>query len=285
MQSERRSSRTIGSTASIGTVVKLNITHTTSYSYDAPVTYALQQVRLTPVSDSQQTVLNWAVAVEGGRRELTFQDQHRNHTILVSVKPGESVVRVVASGEVETNASSGILGKAYGVAPLWHFQQLTERTAPGKAIRALARPILSGEDWLRELHTLSAAILLAVPYNTGATHTETTAEEALAGGGGVCQDHAQIFIAAVRQAGIPARYVSGYLMMNDRIEQDASHAWAEVHLDGLGWVGFDVSNGISPDERYVRLATGRDSREAAPISGMRLGDASESMIVSLQIQQ
>jgi len=73
--------------------------------------------------------------------------------------------------------------------------------------------------------------------------------------------------------------------MNDRIQQDASHAWAEAHIDGLGWVGFDVSNGISPDERYVRIATGLDSRDASPISGVRLGSAAESMIVSLQIQQ
>tara|TARA_R110002095_G_scaffold44996_1_gene40469 strand:- start:492 stop:716 length:225 start_codon:yes stop_codon:yes gene_type:complete len=74
-------------------------------------------------------------------------------------------------------------------------------------------------------------------------------------------------------------------MMDDRVDQDASHAWAEAHIDGLGWVGFDVSNGISPDERYVRVATGLDSRDAAPIIGTRLGSANESMIVSLQIQQ
>jgi transglutaminase-like putative cysteine protease len=74
-------------------------------------------------------------------------------------------------------------------------------------------------------------------------------------------------------------------MMNDRVEQDASHAWAEVHIESLGWVGFDVSNGICPDERYVRIATGLDSHDAAPITGLRLGTAAESMIVSLQIQQ
>ena len=78
---------------------------------------------------------------------------------------------------------------------------------------------------------------------------------------------------------------SGYLMMNDRIDQDASHAWAEAHIGGLGWVGFDVSNGISPDERYVRIATGLDYRGAAPVSGMRMGTSGESMIVSVQVQQ
>ncbi|MFT4708681.1 MAG: transglutaminase-like putative cysteine protease [Ascidiaceihabitans sp.] len=68
-------------------------------------------------------------------------------------------------------------------------------------------------------------------------------------------------------------------------DQDANHAWAEAHIDGLGRVGFDVSNGISADERYVRLATGLVSRDASPISGFRMGSANESMIVSLQIQQ
>jgi transglutaminase-like putative cysteine protease len=82
----------------------------------------------------------------------------------------------------------------------------------------------------------------------------------------VCQDHAHIFIGAARAADIPARYVSGYLMMNDRIEQDATHAWAEAHVEELGWVGFDISNGISPDPRYVRVATGRDYRHAAPLT-------------------
>ena len=92
-------------------------------------------------------------------------------------------------------------------------------------------------------------------------------------------------IAAVRKAGLPARYVSGYLYMPDRVDQDASHAWAEAHIEGLGWVGFDVSNGVSPDEKYLRIATGRDARDAAPISGLRMGSGSETMIVSLQIQQ
>jgi len=105
---------------------------------------------------------------------------------------------------------------------------------------------------------------------------------------GVCQDHAQIMITAARELGHPARYVSGYLMMTDRIDQDATHAWAEVHMDDIGWVGFDVSNGYSPDERYVRVATGLDYRDAAPISGLRIDNSAggnETMQVSIQVQQ
>jgi transglutaminase-like putative cysteine protease len=107
----------------------------------------------------------------------------------------------------------------------------------------------------------------------------------MAAGLGVCQDHAQIFIAAARAMEVPARYVSGYLLMDDRIAQEATHAWAEAWVPGLGWVGFDVSNGISPDPRYVRVATGRDYRDAAPITGISFGPVTEHLIVDLAVEQ
>jgi len=84
---------------------------------------------------------------------------------------------------------------------------------------------------------------------------------------------------------VPARYVSGYLMMNDRFEQEAGHAWVEAHVDGLGWVGFDVSNGISPDARYVRVASGRDYAEAAPVTGISFGAGEGEVSVSLAVEQ
>ncbi len=101
----------------------------------------------------------------------------------------------------------------------------------------------------------------------------------------MCQDHAHIFIAAMRHLGHPARYVSGYLMMNDRTQQDATHGWAEAYFDHIGWIGFDVSNGHSPDQRYIRVATGLDYRDAAPVRGMRYGAAQENLVVQLQVQQ
>ena len=125
----------------------------------------------------------------------------------------------------------------------------------------------------------------AIRYEPGWTDADTKAEDALEKGHGVCQDHAHVFIAAARLLGYPARYAGGYLMMNDRIQQDAGHAWAEVHVENIGWVGFDISNAISPDSRYVRVATGLDYREAAPVSGMRFGASSESLDVSIQVQQ
>ena len=140
------------------------------------------------------------------------------------------------------------------------------------------------DDDISRLHQLMAAIRERVAYRTGATDADTNAEEAVERGEGVCQDHAHIFISAARELGFPARYVSGYLKMAES-EQAASHAWAEAHVSQLGWVAFDVANGISPDEAYVRVATGRDYRDAMPVSGIRVGSGDEHLAVSITVEQ
>ncbi len=124
-----------------------------------------------------------------------------------------------------------------------------------------------------------------MPYVTGKSELDWTAEDVLTQAVGVCQDHAHVFIASARHMGVPARYVSGYLLMDDRIKQEATHAWAEAWLPDLGWVGFDVSNAQSPDTRYVRIATGLDYFDAAPVSGMRFGKSGERMTVEVEVQQ
>ncbi|MDU9004436.1 transglutaminase family protein [Sedimentitalea todarodis] len=265
--------------------MQLHVNHTTRYNYDQPVDYALQKVRLHPLPSPLQDISDWEMVVEGGKIEASYLDHYGNHTDLVSIEPGAQVLTISAAGTVTTRDTAGVLGKVYGCAPLWHFAQATALTSPGDRVQALAKVLGQSDSDLAGLHALSAAVLQATPYQTGETNTDTTAEEALKIGHGVCQDHAHIFVAAARDAGIPARYVSGYLMINDQIDQDASHAWAEAHLDDLGWVGFDVSNGVAPDEKYVRIAIGRDARDAAPISGMRIGVSDEAMIVTLQVQQ
>lgn len=265
--------------------MQLTIRHTTHYTYDAPVDYGLQQVRLRPLETSQQNILNWSLDVEGGKIETSYTDHNGNHVDLLSVTRGSTSIAITAQGAVETIDTAGILARGPGAAAPWYYLSQTPLTAPGDSIKALSDVVRDAADTLNALHDLSHAILQATPYLIGETYAATTAEEALNGNGGVCQDHAQIFVSAARAAGIPARYVSGYLMMNDRVDQDASHAWAEALVDGLGWIGFDVSNGISPDTRYVRLAVGLDYRQAAPISGLRLSNANETMVVSLQVEQ
>lgn len=265
--------------------MRLQITHSSRYHYDTSPNYALQQLRLRPLSAAVQNVVEWHVSVEGGEIQLSHRDHYNNHTDLVSVYSGQTDVIVTAKGVVETYDRAGVFGSDAVRQPLWHFLQPSALTQPGAGVRGVVKSVAKLERNLETLHLLSQQVLAAVPYRLGATEADTKAEEALGIGCGVCQDHAHIFIAAARLLGFPARYISGYLMINDRIDQEATHAWAEAFIESLGWVGFDVSNQISPDERYVRLAAGRDADDVNPIKGIRLGDAREKMIVSLQVQQ
>jgi len=267
--------------------MRLAISHTTHYRYANPVQGGLQRLRLTPKATQGQQILNWSVEYEGAHEELSYEDQNCNPVTLISVEPGTRELKVICKGEVQTGDNAGVIGHHAGHLPLWGFLGHTPLTRPGPRIRQLATAAgrSSGEGTLAVLHKLSGCITEQVEYVTGATGVDTTAEEAIVSGKGVCQDHTHIFIAAARQLEIPARYVSGYLLMDDRIEQSATHAWAEAFIDTLGWVGFDISNGISPDPRYVRLATGRDYRDAAPVTGMSFGAGSEELIVSLAVEQ
>ena len=266
--------------------MRLRILHTTTYHFDQPMAYGLQQLRVVPKSRTGQTVLSWQMNIDGGQVETEFTYHHQNRVSLISFDPCASSIIIHCAGEVETTDTSGVTGRHGGFAPLWFFRGATELTRAGPKLRALIRGLKEEDaDDLRRLHALSARIRSALPYEIGLTQSTTTAEEALEQGGGVCQDHAHIFVAAARQLGVPARYVSGYLMMNDRVHQDASHAWAEAYVEPLGWVGFDVSNGISPDQRYVRVATGLDYRDAAPVSGLRFGSGGEAMSIDIQVQQ
>lgn len=264
--------------------MRLKVSHRTEYNYDEPIRYGLQRVRLWPVSGPAQTVLTWTLRIEGAREEVRFLDQFGNDTRLLSIDGEPHTISIVAEGEVETNETAGISGPHRGFAPLWLFEHQTPLTAPGAAIRDLAAAIGEGGE-LERLHALMATIQQRVAYVTGTTDSRTTAEEALEKGTGVCQDHAHVFAASARLLGFPARYVSGYLMMNDTIEQVASHAWAEAYVSGLGWVGFDAANGVSPDGRYVRVAVGRDYREAMPISGILIGNAQERLAVHITVEQ
>jgi transglutaminase-like putative cysteine protease len=264
--------------------MRLKIKHVTEYTYDDPVQFSLQRLRLTPVEGPGLTVLSWNISVDGAKVEAGFNDQFNNHTHLVSYEGESSSVRIVASGVVETEDRAGVYGPHTGFVPLWLYLRDTPPTKAGKLTRELVKS-LEGESDLAKMHDLMTKLHAQVRYEPGTTNTDTTAEQALEAGRGVCQDHAHIFIAAARSMQFPARYVSGYLMMEGVDEQVATHAWAEVHLPGLGWVGFDAANNLCPDERYVRLATGLCYADAAPISGMRIGLASEAMSVSVTVTE
>ncbi|MEL7280596.1 MAG: transglutaminase family protein [Pseudomonadota bacterium] len=262
----------------------LSISHSTRYTFDLPVSYGVQQLRQTPKSYRAQSVLAWTTRLKGANKQLEFDDFHRNRVELISISDGAQELIIESEGRVEMADTHGIVGPHAGPAPLWLFLRGTPMTQSGRGTRSIVSQVPDGEP-LERLHALSALVKDQVAYEVGASAPDWTAEEAVAAGKGVCQDHTHIFLTCARIMGFPARYASGFLLMDDREEQEATHAWSEIHVDGLGWVGFDVSNGISPDRRYVRVATGLDYSEAAPIRGVRIGDAQETLAVAVKVAQ
>jgi transglutaminase-like putative cysteine protease len=266
----------------------IEIRHITTYAYDTPARYAIQSLRLTPPSFEGQDVLAWTISAPGFDKHISYRDGFGNLVHLTTVGGLHDGTTIEASGVVETEDCCGIVRGLQEMAPRRVFLRETEKTAPDKAIRDLARSVSNGKvpkDVLDCMHALMRAVQDAVSYEIGATHEHTSAAEALAEGTGVCQDHAHVFISAARVIGIPARYVNGYFLSGTLAPSEAAHAWAEAWIDGLGWVGFDPANGMCPTERYVRLACGLDAASASPIRGSQRGGENEALDVRVEVEQ
>lgn len=263
--------------------MRMRIRHTTSYAYDRPVEYAAQLIRLTPGEHAGQRVRSWRVSAQG-RPLARSDDGYGNALHLFTVARPHLGATVVAEGEVETEDTHGVVREAIERLPPAYWLRQTPLTEPGGPVRDLAAAVPAADEALARLHRLMNLVRARVDYAIGTTTVMTTAVEALVNGRGVCQDHAHVFVAAARLLGIPARYVSGYLWQGGEETATASHAWAEAHVDGLGWVGFDAANDVCPTDAYVRVAIGLDYGEAAPVRGIRRGAADEALAVSVDVQ-
>jgi transglutaminase-like putative cysteine protease len=136
------------------------------------------------------------------------------------------------------------------------------------------------------MHALLGRIYETFTFDPDPTHPATSAVEAFALKRGVCQDYAHVFLAAARHLRVPARYVGGYFLRADgEVMQEAGHAWAETFIPDLGWVAFDPANGISATDAHVRVAVGLDYLGAAPIRGVRIGGAGETLAVTVHVDQ
>jgi transglutaminase-like putative cysteine protease len=262
----------------------IRIEHATRYSYDSAARFIIQVLRKTPRSCDSQQVRRWRIETDVDARIRQSEDAFGNivHT-LYTERPADSLT-VTVSGEVATLDTGGLLrGWPDRQNPLVYLRE-TPLTAPGPAIREFARAYATG-DRLEALHRLTADIHARIGFDTGATEVSNTAAEAFDQGLGVCQDHAHVFIAAARTLGIPARYVSGHMRRTDgETAQEAAHAWAEALVEGLGWVGFDPANGISPTVNHVRIASGPDYMAAAPVRGASYGGTGERLAVTLNVR-
>jgi transglutaminase-like putative cysteine protease len=264
--------------------MRISISHISEYSYDGPPAPTVQALRLTPTPVSSQTVLSWKIEAPGYDTACSYADGFGNRVDVVAASGDLSVVRVVAEGEIETTDTGGVVGWTGEAVSPGAFLRVSPVTALSPEIEAMAAEILQ-PDRLSTLHALMNAVSERVAYVTDSTDAHTTAAAAFIDGRGVCQDHTHIFITAARSLGIPARYVTGYLLLDDGAGAAAHHAWAEALLDDIGWVGFDAANNVCPTDRYVRLGAGLDAASAAPIRGVRRGAGGESLKVDVIVHE
>ncbi len=259
--------------------MELAIHHLTEYLYEPPVSRVALRLRLFPTVTASQQVGAWTVTVNGAPVEPAFANAYGDSEAFAHVPGPVGQIEIVAEGRVTTSEGSGIVAGMRDLVAPPTFLRCTQATRPDERIEAFAREHGKGDSPLEIAHALSHAVGAAIEHIPGSSDAATTAAAALEAGQGVCQDKTHVLIAAARSVGIPARYVAGYI--NDEASGEsalATHAWAELHVEGIGWIGFDPSNETCPTSDHVRLCSGFDARDAAPVRGSVAGVVDEETL-------
>ena len=261
--------------------MKLSVYHATTYRYAEPVARSTQYIRLTPVTNNRQRVLEWQLDLP--TRSIELLDAFGNLTHLMTLSRSHDAISIVGTGTVEVPDVDD--GEPADLVNPRVFLCATDLTEPDGAIIAFCEPMRKGVSGRPLIGTtdLMTAVQQAMPLKPGVTDTETTAAQAFAREGGAVQDQVHVFLACCRYLGQPARYVSGYVYTADRAAV-ASRAWAEVWI-GNRWVAFDVSLGSNADGGHIKLAVGLDYRDACPVRGIRLGGGEEVLSTTSQVRK
>ena len=261
--------------------VRYEIEHLSRYSYDSSVRQCVMLLCLEPLQDRGQRLLDFEIETRpaaslnretdsfGNARHLL--DLHREHQSLeirtrstVEAAPAPALPERLGDGAwAEIRSTKGTFSD-------WSFTRPSPLVQPSPGLDAFVarHGIEPCGDPLQSLSRLSETLFRRLEYIPGSTSAESSVEHILETGRGVCQDYSHLMIAIVRSWGIPARYVSGYLYGPG----NATHAWVECRLPGLGWVGFDPTNqSLAGEGGEVRIAKGRDYRDVSPTRGILQG--------------
>jgi hypothetical protein len=228
--------------------MRITVDHRARYTFDAAQPRLVLMLRLNPQDGHDQTVCNWHVGVDCDARMRETRDGFGNRVTMLYAPGPIDAVEVHVTGEVLTADGNGIVGGAWEPLPPVLFQRASPLALAAPAILELAAG-LAEHDAIERLHLLNLGV------------RDRAAETRSAG------DLAHDLIAAARSLGVPARYIAGFRAAEGRTQP---HAWAEAHVDGLGWIALDPSRGVCADDSYVRVAVGLDAATAAPIAGPRL---------------
>lgn len=287
-------------------VKRFDIDHRTVYRYAQPVEHSTHLFRLEPVHDRLQTVVRseLAVSVEGVARD--YEDMFGNQMRRYAIDQSFTELAIEATSTVEVLDVDPLSYRpllARTQIPLvwmpWHRQVLQPVLLPPELAESELAELVdyamsfvkrNDQDLLETLLDLNETIHREYRYVQGSTTLATTPFDVYTSRRGVCQDFTNLFICLARLLGVPARYVCGYVYTGprepNRAQGDASHAWAQVYLPEVGWRGFDPTNGIITQTDHVRVAVGRNYRDATPTSGtIYVGGGAETLEVSVRVDR
>lgn len=266
--------------------MRLLIQHQTEYRYTEPQARVVQLLRMTPSSHIGQNIVDWRIDVDCDARLKQSTDGFGNVVSMLYLAGPVERIGLRVTGEVLTEDRAGVVSGSIDPLPSPVYTRATGLTAPCEALRDFLRDhdATSG-DALSRMHDLNSAVYRLFPCNERRRLDVRPVDEVLAARSGCSMDLAHVLIAAVRAAGFPARFVTGYIYREDPDcgHRETPHFWAEVDVPDFGWIGFDPANDMCPNDHYVRVAKGLDFRDAAPISGARVGGGHEALAIGVDV--
>ena len=278
-----------------------SIRHLTRFRYSKAVSESIMETRMYPRSDSTQHCLTFSLSVSPRCRVFSYRDHHGNNVQHFDIPGEHNQLVIVAESLVEQQIQMNI--PAFLAPDAWAaLDELVDSADYGEMllpsrfvqttplVQDLAKQlnVVRRDDPLMLVHELNKRLFEYFEYVPSATHIDSPIDQVIASRQGVCQDFAHVMIALLRQVGIPARYVSGYLYRgredHDRSTPDATHAWVEVLLPHLNWVGFDPTNDLIAYNRHIRTAVGRDYADVPPTHGIFRGSTASELYVAVQVE-
>ncbi|MCW2272722.1 transglutaminase family protein [Rhodoblastus acidophilus] len=258
--------------------MRARVTLQIEVAFSEPVRSANTLLRLTPRPFDGLHVLDWFVGVEPVATLRRIEDGYGNMSHSCSHAGPLERIAITAEGQVETQDAAGVSRGLHEKQPLDLFLRHSH-DGPGEEITAFAKSV-SGADRLSRLHLLMGALHDRIAF-APTDSAPRAAAAVFAEGKGCAREIAQIFVTAARSQNIPARFVSGLLL--DGAEGAAFHAWAEAHVDGIGWIAFDGALGFCPRDVHLRLAHGVDYWSAAPWRQAFSGYADQKVETRLKV--
>ncbi|MDE0231036.1 MAG: transglutaminase family protein [bacterium] len=282
---------------------RYRIEHVSRFLYSEPVRRCTMSLCLQPLQAPGQRLVSFSVTTTPPARLTTETDPFGNTRHVLTLHRDHDMLEVVSTSEVEMETRPDLperLGlstwdevRTMSADPMWwDFTGSSPVARPSPALSDFVTGlgVEPQDDPLADLIALSEALNDAFEYLPGATSVDSTIDEFLASGKGVCQDYTHVMVAIARSWGVPTRYVSGYLYVTDPGSGQpgsafgaATHAWAETRLPRLGWIGLDPTNRALADQRYVRIAVGRDYRDVPPTRGVIEGGGNSKLEVNVRM--